>query len=67
MTGHVRKNTALTSSTYTEGYSVVNTSYREVSGAKGKVDRAAVVNQANSAGGFIKEVSPSLCRNRLHF
>ncbi|XP_070210532.1 calcitonin gene-related peptide type 1 receptor-like [Littorina saxatilis] len=37
MTGHVRKNTALTSSTYTEGYSVVNTSTRDLSGQRSKV------------------------------
>ncbi|KAK7477488.1 hypothetical protein BaRGS_00031252, partial [Batillaria attramentaria] len=37
MTGHVRKNTALTSSTYTEGYSVVNTSLRDLSTQKSKV------------------------------
>ncbi|XP_025095618.1 calcitonin gene-related peptide type 1 receptor-like isoform X1 [Pomacea canaliculata] len=37
MSGQVRKNTALTSSTYTEGYSVVNTSMRDLSGQRQKV------------------------------
>ncbi|KAL8592155.1 hypothetical protein ACOMHN_033526 [Nucella lapillus] len=37
MTGHVRKNTALTSSTYTEGYTVVNTSTRDLTSQKSKV------------------------------